>query len=77
MGNDEIPPSMEKNAFLSMDNNRELKIGRNTSSSSSSNTVTTTIAETSNIKHETSKSMTSIIAGGFAGILAKTGKCIR
>ena len=47
--NSEVPPSMEKNGFLSMDNNRAAQF-----------------------KSEAKKSLISVVAGGFAGMIAKT-----
>lgn len=68
----EIPPSMERNAFLSMDNNRKIETSGESLHSAETKKELGTNSQLKS-KSEATKSMVSVIAGGFAGILAKTG----
>ena len=68
----EIPPSMERNAFLSMDNNRQIKTSGETLHSAETKKASGTNSQLKS-KSEATKSIVSVVAGGFAGIIAKTG----
>ena len=62
---------MERNAFLSMDNNRSIKAPNNVDTIKINEQPPEVIKAAAN-KSDAVKSMISVVAGGFAGILAKT-----